>query len=79
MPGRSWVETVKPYLGHHYELDRLWRKHAELEARLAELDRIKWLTPEQEFERKRLQKEKLAGKDRMLAIARELAATTSGG
>ena len=69
-----WKSRVQPHLGNHYELDRLWREHEELEGQLAELDRNKWLSAEQEVERKRLQKEKLAGKDRMLAIVDEIAA-----
>lgn len=71
MPDRSWTKEVEPYLGSDYELDKLWAEHAELEAKLAALDKKKWLSPEEDMERKRLQKEKLAGKDRMLAIVAE--------
>lgn len=74
MSEASWTDRVRPFLGQNYELDRLWKEHEEFEAKLAELDRIKWPTPEQDFERKRMQKEKLAGKDRMLAIVESQAA-----
>ncbi len=68
-----WKSRVQPHLGNHYELDRLWQEHEELERQLAEFDRSKWLSAEQELERKKLQKEKLAGKDRMLAIVDQIA------
>jgi hypothetical protein len=73
MPDRAWMKAIEPYLGKHYELDRLWREHLDLEAQLEELDRGKWLSPEQEQHRRKLQSKKLAGKDRMMAIAAELA------
>jgi len=68
MSERPWAERVKPHLGRQYELDKLWQEHEQYEAELAELEKVKWPTNEQEFERRRLQKAKLAGKDRMLAI-----------
>lgn len=74
MPDSAWIETVKPMLGSNYELDRLWKEHQELEAQLAELDQAKWLTSEQEQERRTLQRKKLHGKDKMMAIARDAVA-----
>jgi uncharacterized protein YdcH (DUF465 family) len=50
---------------------RLWAEHQRYEAQLAELDRLHHLLPEQELERKRIQKLKLAGKDRMALLMRE--------
>lgn len=73
MSDDRWVERVKPYLGSLHELDRLWNEHWELEEQLAALDKIRWLTPQQDRKRKRLQKQKLAGKDRMIELAAELA------
>jgi uncharacterized protein YdcH (DUF465 family) len=40
----------------------------ELERQLAELNRRLYLTPQQELEKKRLQKLKLAGKDKIMEI-----------
>lgn len=74
MTDSAWKARVRPHLGSNYELDRLWKEHEALEQALAELDQIKWLSAEQEAERKRLQKQKLAGKDRMIAIVDRLSA-----
>lgn len=80
MPDPSWTERVRPWLGQDYELDRLWTEHEQLEQELEALDKVKWLNQEQDIERTRLQKQKLAGKDRMLEIVRGFeASTTSGG
>jgi uncharacterized protein YdcH (DUF465 family) len=50
------------------ELDQLWREHLELEKQLEEFDQRRYLTPEEQVERKRLQKIKLAGRDRIEVI-----------
>ncbi len=39
--------------------------HSELEVRLEGLNRLKYLTAEEEFEKKKLQKEKLFAKDQI--------------
>jgi uncharacterized protein YdcH (DUF465 family) len=59
---------ITALLDRDKELDNLWREHLELEKRLAELDSLPHLTPPEELERKRLQKVKLAGKDRIATI-----------
>ena len=53
---------------------RLWTKHQRYEEQLADLDRLHHLTPDQELERRTIQKLKLAGKDEMAAILREASA-----
>lgn len=50
------------------ELERLWREHQELEGALEKLDALPHPTPDEELERRRLQKIKLAGRDRMAEI-----------
>jgi uncharacterized protein YdcH (DUF465 family) len=50
------------------ELQALYGEHIELKKRLEKLNHKHYLTPEEEVEKKRLQKLKLAGKDRMMAI-----------
>jgi uncharacterized protein YdcH (DUF465 family) len=50
------------------ELKKLWDEHLEYKEEISELDRRAYLTPEQTVERKRLQKYKLAGKDRIEEI-----------
>jgi uncharacterized protein len=49
---------------------KLFEEHAILEKQLDELDQKPFLTPEQEIERKKVQKLKLAGKDEMESILR---------
>jgi uncharacterized protein YdcH (DUF465 family) len=49
---------------------RLWTRHQRYEQQLADIDRVHHLTPEQELERKNLQKLKLAGKDQMMELVR---------
>lgn len=50
------------------ELKRLHDEHVQLEKQLAQLNHKGFLNMEEEVERKRLQKVKLAGKDRMMEI-----------
>lgn len=53
------------------EYRRLCEEHRNLEQILAELDKNKYLTPEEEIKRKDIQKQKLAKKDRMAELIRE--------
>jgi hypothetical protein len=46
----------------------LFEEHRLLEKELSELEDRSYLTPEQEFEKKKMQKLKLAGKDEMERI-----------
>lgn len=50
------------------EADRLRREHSELKARLSELNSRLYLSPQEQIERKTLQKLKLAKKDRIAAL-----------
>lgn len=50
------------------ELKRLHTEHVVLEKQLAQLNHKGFLNADEEVERKRLQKVKLAGKDRMMEI-----------
>ena len=50
------------------ELKRLHEEHVQLEKQLAQLNHKGFLNADEEVERKRLQKIKLAGKDRMMEI-----------
>ena len=48
----------------------LYEEHRLLERELEDFERRRYLTPEQELERRKIQKIKLAGKDEMLRIMR---------
>jgi uncharacterized protein len=50
------------------ELRRCYEEHVELKQQLEELRQKSYLTEEEEIEQKRIQKQKLAGKDRMMEI-----------
>lgn len=68
---------VTELLGHHPEFRTLFKEHQTLEAQLEELGRRRYLTPDEEMERKRIQKVKLQGKDRMEEILRHYAGQVS--
>jgi uncharacterized protein YdcH (DUF465 family) len=53
------------------EFCRLLEEHEQYEAQLASYNDLRFLTSDQEVDRKRLQKLKLQGKDRMIAILRQ--------
>ncbi len=53
------------------EYKKLYEEHKELDRILAEMDKNKYLTPEEGLERKKLQKQKLFKKDRMAELIRE--------
>jgi hypothetical protein len=50
------------------ELRRHYEEHVALKQRLEELRQKLYLTEEEQVEQKRIQKQKLAGKDRMMEI-----------
>jgi uncharacterized protein len=53
------------------EFRRLLEEHEQYELDLTLYNNVRFLSSEQEMERKRLQKLKLQGKDRMLVILRQ--------
>lgn len=61
-------ELIRTLLDRDPELKRFYEEHLELEKQLAALQHKHFLTPEEEIERKRIQKVKLAGKDRIMEI-----------
>ena len=50
------------------EYKKLYVEHKKLEQILADIDKNKYLTPEQEIERKKIQKQKLIKKDSMAKL-----------
>ena len=63
--------TVQQLLENNEEFRKLYEEHRKYERQLAELDKIHYLTPEQEMQRKTIQKLKLSGKDQMSRIVRQ--------
>lgn len=63
-------ELIHTLLDRDAELRRYYEEHLELERQLAELRQKPYLTPAEEMEQKRIQKVKLAGKDRIMEIVR---------
>ncbi len=62
------LELIEKYIEVDPELKRYMMEHEEFEKKLEELNRRIYLTPEEEVERKKIQKLKLAGRDRIEAI-----------
>ncbi len=54
------------------EYQKLEKEHSQLENTLMSFETHKYLTPEEEVERKRIQKLKLAAKDKMMEIIRRI-------
>ena len=59
---------IRSLLNTDPELRRYYEEHVELKQQLEGLRQKSYLTEEEEFEQKRIQKQKLAGKDRMMEI-----------
>ena len=59
---------IRTLLEREPELRRYYEEHVDLERRLGAFQQKHYLTPEEEMEKKRLQKLKLAGKDRIMEI-----------
>jgi uncharacterized protein YdcH (DUF465 family) len=64
-------EIVEFLKKENEEFRRLSEEHRNLDALLVEIDDRKYLTPEEEVERKKIQKQKLLKKDRMAELVRE--------
>jgi uncharacterized protein YdcH (DUF465 family) len=61
-------ELIQSLLDSEPELRRYYEEHVDLERRLDSFHQKLYLTPDEEVEKKRLQKLKLAGKDRIMEI-----------
>ncbi len=71
-------ELIHSLLDRDAELKQYYEEHLALERQLAEFNRKLYITPEQEFEKKALQKRKLIGKDRIMQILGKHRGTTRG-
>ncbi len=73
------LELIQRLISSDPELKRRMDEHQEFEQKLAEMNRRLYLTPEEEVERKRIQKLKLAGRDRIEAILAKYRSQGVGG
>ena len=62
------VDLIQSLVGRDSELKKYYEEHQDLERQLNGLQRKGVLTPEETLEKKRIQKVKLAGKDRIMEI-----------
>lgn len=62
------LQLIEELLPHDEELKRLVEEHQAFERELERFSIKRYLTPAEELEKKRIQKLKLAGKDRIEAI-----------
>jgi uncharacterized protein len=64
-------ELIDRLIPENEELGRLVKEHKEFEAQLEELKKRLYLSDEENREKRRLQKVKLAGRDRIEQILRD--------
>ena len=64
-------EIRERLLKENEEFRKVTEEHHKLDALLAEIDKKVYLTPEEEIERKKLQKQKLLKKDLMAEMIRQ--------
>ncbi len=62
------VQLIERLLSQDPELGELWTAHRGFEQELDRLRDQRFFTPEEEIRRKDIQKQKLAGRDRIQAI-----------
>ena len=65
---REDLELIEQLTARDPELKKFWDEHHEFERQLDEFNKRPYLTAAETIERKRLQKLKLAGRDRMEQI-----------
>ncbi len=65
---RHDLDLIERFIDQDPELKRHMEEHEEFERRLEEFNRRPYLTSEETLEKKRLQKLKLAGRDRIEQI-----------
>lgn len=64
-------EIVEKLLKENQEFRKISEEHHSLDVQLIEIDKKVYLTPEEELERKKMQKQKLLKKDLMAEMIRE--------
>ncbi|MCS7203134.1 MAG: DUF465 domain-containing protein [Thermodesulfovibrio sp.] len=72
-------EIIEILKRENEEFRKLYEEHRQLDSLLNELNKRVYLTPEEEIEKKRMQKEKLYKKDKMAEMIRQYKAKISQG
>jgi uncharacterized protein len=72
-------ELIQKYISIDAELKRHMDEHEEYEKKLQDFNRRIYLNPEEELEKKRIQKLKLAGRDRIEVILSKYRTQGTGG
>lgn len=72
-------EIIEILKRENEEFRKLYEEHRQLDSLLDELNKRVYLTPEEEIEKKRMQKEKLYKKDKMAEMIRQYKAKLAEG
>ncbi|PIQ98968.1 MAG: DUF465 domain-containing protein [Nitrospinae bacterium CG11_big_fil_rev_8_21_14_0_20_45_15] len=64
-------DLLEKLIKENHEFKKIHDQHSKLKSRVEELNKLKLITPEQEIEKKKHQKEKLILKDRMGEIVNQ--------
>jgi len=73
------LEIIQKYISSDGELKKFMDEHEAYERKLEEFNRRLYLSPDEEVERKKIQKLKLAGRDRIEAILTKYRSQNLGG
>ena len=65
------MELIQKYLDQDTVLEKLYQAHLDYSRRLEKLDSRPYLTPDEELERKKIQKLKLKGRDDMETLLKK--------
>ncbi len=71
MEAKDRTNTIQELIRTNFEFKQLYKEHDTLEQKLIELSKVKFVSIEDEKQRKELQKKKLVGRDRMEQILRQ--------
>lgn len=75
MPVLSFEKAKEILKNENEEFVRIYRKHRELDEKIAALEERRYLTPEEEIQEKTMKKDKLRLKDKMAEMIKEYQAS----
>ena len=73
------LELIQKHIANDPELKRYMEEHEGFERKLEQFNRQNFLTADEEMERKKIQKLKLAGRDRIEVILAKYRSRKTGG